>query len=768
MIVACEDRARAQRIPGLVIKRNGRQDSFDMHKIEHAVTRCLSNGVGLPEAVGKPIAHQVARAVCNILGQRNGHGETKAPAVEDIQDLVIQQLWALDHFEAAKQYTLYREERRKAREQRPIPPEVAQRVQEDQLHFASDLQYYQFMSKFSRWRESDKRRETWREAVFERVMPWLARQSLVRGKLSEQEYDELAKAMFDLEAHPAMRVLQMAGPALDRCNIGAFNCAFSPIGDLFALPEMLYILMQGTGHGFSCESSYVSELPRIKKQRTGVKETLVVPDDTEGWCDCYHRALQLWFDGYDCWFDVSGVRPKGAVLKTKGGRSSGSGPYLELMTFARNMILARQGRYLEDTDVHRLACFTGRIVQVGGVRRAAEISLSDLSSVGMRSLKSGAWWADNLFWENGKYLSMANNSAVYEEYPTVEVFMREMLALVESRAGERGIFNREGAISQRPARRKLARFGCNPCSEIILRPFELCNLSMCIARKDDTLETLKRKVRLATIFGVIQSTLTNFQYVREDWKINCEEERLLGVDITGQADCPLLRYGAPGRDQILADLLGVVRLTKKEFAQRFGINESTADTCVKPGGDSAVFFDCSSGISDRFADYQIRWVREPRSSPVARFLIDAGVPHAEAPEDKELLVFGFPREAPEGSTTRNAHTAVQQLEMWLETKKNWAEHSVAVTICVEPHEWPAVMAWCYQKEHWDHITGLSFLPRDNGTYTYPPNEELTHEAYDKFKAKFPHINWAKLPQYESEDMTTVTGTFACTNGACER
>jgi 5-methylcytosine-specific restriction endonuclease McrA len=1055
-----------------VKKRDGRVSGFDPDKVRQALLKCfaslLKDGVidETHEIFTTDATGRLTRAVVNTLHAEKNH----QPTVEDVQRLVIQQLWGAGYFEAAEHYQNYREERRRLRAQKPIPADVADRVAEDQKHFPTDLQYYQFMGKFSRWREADRRRETWQETCDERVLPWLHRQ--VEGRLEPQEKADLRSAMFNLEASPAMRVVQMAGPALDRCHIGVYNCAAMPLEDLKGFAELLYILMQGSGCGFSVESEYVNELPRVKKQKSRAKkDTIVVDDTTESWCDSYFEGLVRWFDGYDVDFNTDRVRKQNTRLKTKGGRAcltgdtvvykdrkkstgentltvaqlyekrvktprrlkhikircldeatgrfvrnrvvdvidngvadvyevttengyrikatsnhrfmnrdrvyqhldlfsegdliavngtrvdakrchecgrrtnrhglrceecfrkdptcvdcgaglsrlalrcpecrekagrcadcgvavsrhaercrpcadeaqirpdasgttararkacqsantgvcalcdrddletqvhhkdrnphnnqpenlmtlcepchrvlhatedtfgnpyahkylsfdrivsirrvgrervydlcmqapnhnfvangfvshnSGPGPLLELLAFARNMVMARQGRYLEDTDCHRLACMTGRIVQVGGVRRASCISLSDLMSVGMRHLKSGAWWADKTYWTDGKYLSMANNSAVYEERPPIDVFMDEWLALVKSKAGERGIFNREAAISSRPSRRKKARFICNPCAEILLRPYGLCNLSIAVARPDDTVESLRRKVRLAALFGVIQSTCTDFNYVRDDWRKNAEEERLLGVDITGHADCPLLQFGAPGRAELLRMLRADVAEQRVKYSQRFGIPQSAADTCIKPGGDSGVFFDCSSGISDRFADYQIRWVREGKDSPVSQFLIDSGVPYAPAPENPEALyVFGFPKKSPPGSHTRNRHTAIEQAEMWLETKKNWAEHSVSATLYVEDHEWLELGAWIYKQEHWEHLTGLSFLPKDNGTYTYAPNEELSADAYREFEARFPSLNWAKLQQYEHEDMTGAAQTLACVAGGCD-
>lgn len=752
-------------------KRDGQVVPFNPGKISEAVTKCfmslLKEGTLNQEhdCFKHGVRERIVRSVVNSLAAQ----KVTCPDVEQVQLLVIQQLWSEGLFEAAEHYQSYREQRRRARLAKPISQDVIDRVLEDQKHFPTDLQYYQFMGKFSRWRENDKRRETWHETVHERVMPWFQRLPLVAGKLSEQEWAELTSAMYNLEASPAMRVVQMAGPALDRCHVGVYNCAYQPIEDLFSFSELLYVLMQGTGAGFSVESDYISELPRLKKQKGKKPDTITVPDSTEGWCNSYFEGLQRWWDGHDVNYDVSQVRPVGTRLKTKGGRASGPGPFLELMAFTRNVVMARQGKYLEDTDAHRMACFTGRIVQVGGVRRAATISISDLLSLGMRGIKSGNWYNDTTYWTDGKYLTMANNSAAYEERPSIEVFMREWQALIESKAGERGIYNRQAVIKNRPDRRKKAKFGMNPCAEIVLRPYEFCNLSIVIARSYDTVESLVRKVRIATIFGLMQSTATDFRYIRGEWKKNCEEERLLGVDVTGHADCPLLRFGAPGRAELLRLLKSVVHKTKAEYAPRFGINLSPADTCVKPGGDSGVFFDCASGVSPRFADWTLRWVRESKDSPIAQFLIESGVPHAPAPEaPAELLVFGFPKPAPPGSTKRNDMTAVQQLQNWLEWKKNYAEHSVSCTIYVEDHEWLEAGAWVYRQENWDQLSGLAFLPKDNGTYTYAPNEEVTKEQYDRLTADFPKLNWAKLQHYEQEDNTGTAQTWACTGDKCER
>ena len=402
---------------------------------------------------------------------------------------------------------------------------------------------------------------------------------------------------------------------------------------------------------------------------------------------------------------------------------------------------------------------TGKIVQVGGVRRASEISLSDLDSTEMRGAKSGSWW------QNSIHRSMANNSAVYNIKPSAIDFMEEWLSLAKSGSGERGIFNRDGVLRSLPERRQARDFGTNPCAEIILRPYQFCNLSIVIARENDTVESLKRKVKVAAIFGTMQSCLTDFKYIRREWKDNCQEERLLGVDITGQMDCPLLRPGAEGREELLKKLKAIVGKTNAEYAERFGINRSTSDTCVKPSGNSSVMFGCSSGIHARFASHYIRRVRERADSPVAHMLVDAGVPWIQAPEDPSLICFEFPCAAPAGAVTKDDQTAIDQLDNWLCWKKNWAEHSVSATIYVEPEEWLSTGYWVYT--NFDAISGLSFLPRDNGTYTGTPYEEISEAEYNSRVETFPKIDWAKLSRYEKTDHTESSQTYACTSGACE-
>lgn len=737
----------------VIVKRDGREEPFDAGKIRRAVDKCFQNSLGLSPEESQLSARRITVRVINFLFCQ---GQTK-PSVEEVQRAVIHQLWADGQADAAEHYTLYREEHRKLREQHPASAEDMARVSEDARHFPTPIQYYQFVSKFARWNRQAGRRETWREAC-NRVMSWF--RSLPKVQLRDDEWQELDASLYGMETSCAMRVIQMAGPALDRCNVGAYNCAYLPLDRLRSFAELLYVLMAGTGCGFSVEEQYVSQLPRVKHQKVPqVKHTRPVKDSTEGWCDAFLFGLERWFDGEDVWFDVSQVRKRGAILETKGGRASGPESLLLLLSFARRLIKSRQGKVLSDLDCHDLACMTGKIVQVGGVRRAATISFSDLQSQAMRDCKSGNWYTLAV------HRTMANNSAVYEGRPDIDTFLAEFSALVKSRAGERGIFNLKATLDQMPLRRQ-KRFDIrgNPCGEIQLRPFQFCNLSIVVARPWDTRETLRKKVRLAACWGCLQKTATQFQYLNPLWKQNSEEEALLGVDITGHADCPLLRPGVPGRDELLRELAGIVSEVDLELSGRFGVNPSAANTCVKPSGDSAVFFNCASGCSPWFADHIMRWVREPQTSPVARFLRDEGVPCAVAPEDPSLMVFGFPRQAPAGALTRHQMTALDQLDNWLEWKQCWAEHSVSCTVYVDEAEWPDVMAWCWK--HFDLISGLSFLPRDNGVYAYAPNEELTREQYQGWLETFPEIHWEKLRRYEQEDSTESSTTYACTAGGC--
>lgn len=1069
------------------MKRDGTTVPFNPDKIRGAVRRCFDSVGQLPEieAAGgvDHLTVEIARKVVNLVAAR----KSPTVSVEDVQRLVIQQLWGEGLFEAAEHYQNYRESRRQAREKEAAAAAEAARdseryrlVADDARHFPSALQYFQFIDKYARWRDDVRRRETWRECC-DRVIGFFRKQPQLAA-VTPAEWSRLDDGLYNHRASPAMRVVQMAGPALDRCNTGVFNCCYTACDDLLVFSEVLYLLMQGCGVGFSVEADYVDQLPRIRKQRGNPPKKHIIPDSTEGWCNAYRAGVAAWAAGEDVEFDYSRIRPHGSRLKTKGGRASGPEPLRNLLTFVRAVFLKRQGRRLTTRDCHDILCMTGKIVQMGGVRRASEISLSDLDDVEMRDAKSGRWR------DTAPWLDMANNSAVYDEKPDAVTFMEEWLALAKSGSGERGIFNRGGLRRQIPARRKFARFGVNPCGEVLLRscqmcvsgstplltrdglvrigeaigreievwngktwsrvtPFQTgrdqqlmrvtfsdgsyldctpdhrfsvstaddrhnnrplrtvqardlkprmatetfriqhtggttyadaytlgvlfgdghrerdhacaylfgakqdlpvsgvrgdsflkegynepcvkvdcgpqhlelleklraddehawrsvftwdrasilalvagvadtdgsntssgtvrvyvsgrtradwiqllltkcgirssvnlmqqagaetnfgrrqvdmwyvqitecvelpchrldvsggheavtkgkfqtvrtveylpgrhdsfcftephehkgvfnntltyqCNLSIVVARYDDTPETLEEKVTLAAVFGTLQSTLTNFTYVRPVWKENCDEERLLGVDITGQMDCPLLRPGAPGRGALLDHLRQVVLRVNAELAARLGIPASAAATVVKPSGNSAEFFGCSSGLHARWSTHRVRRVRVARYGPVARFLAAEGVPHAVDPMNDTLLVFDFlPDPAPAGTPTRNDLTAVQQFKNWLDWKVHWTEHNPSCTIYVGPDEWMAIGHEVYA--NFDQIGGLSFLPRDSGTYQLAPNEELSEEEYTRRRKAFPDIRWERLGDFETEDETTSAQELACVGGACE-
>ncbi len=623
--------------------------------------------------------------------------------------------------------------------------------------FKTQLQEFVYMNTYSRWIPSLKRRETWPETVM-RTITFLEANCKVKFELSE--WDEMADAMLNLEALPSMRCVQMGGPALERDNTGVYNCAYLAIDSVDSFAELLYILMQGTGCSFSVEDRYVSKIPKVRKQRsTNGKLQHIIGDSTEHWCDALKLGINTWLTGGDVVFDYTLIRPAGSVLRTKGGRSAGPQPLKDLLEFTKRTILARQGKKLTTLDCHDIACYVGYIVQVGGVRRSAELSLSDLDDTDIAGCKNGE------FWNKHPQRSMSNNSAVFEEKPTSTEFMEEWLNLAKSGTGERGIFNRKCTI---PERRKPAEFGINPCAEILLRNKQFCNLSICVARPDDTENDLIRKVRIATMFGTAQATLTHFPYLSRKWAENCQEEMLLGVDVTGQRDCKALQEHPQGT-YILENLKRIVIETNKILSERFGLNQSVATTCIKPSGNSSQLLDCSSGLHVRYAPYYIRRVRVGAYTPVARLLKDSGVPFfpetGQSEDTATVLVFEFPVKAPESAVCRNDVTAKDQFEYWLMNKTYYTEHSASCTIYVEDHEWLSLGALVY--DNWDKLSGLSFLPKSDHIYLLAPYQDLTESEYRDRISKFPVIDWSKLCDYEASDETTTSLDFACVSGSCE-
>lgn len=744
----------------VIVKRDQTTEPFSSAKIQAAVLKCFASCAEPPAAVN---AGKIAAAVEKVTKKK-----TQA-TVEEIQDLVEVQLMNLELHEALRHYILYRDERRKLRID--IDPVDAAFVRDQKQYFPTELQAFQFADKYARFNVAKGRRETWPEAV-DRVITFFQNSLGAQAAFEIGDsffWSDIRNGMLNMEAMPSMRVLQMAGPALDRCHVGVYNCAYVALDSLQKFPELLYVLMQGTGVGFSVEGDYVSDLPKIKRQVPGPKATWIVGDNTEGWCDALKKGLETWFNGGDIEFDYSRIRAAGTPLKTKGGRASGPAPLRELLTFIRNKVLANQGRRLSPIDVHDIACYCGRIVEVGGVRRAAQISLSDLDDVEMQRAKFGN------FYSAEPQRANANNSAVYDEKPSAVQFMGEFLSLAESGSGERGIFNRGGALQQIPKRRRKATFGVNPCGEILLRDREFCNLSIAIARPDDTEEDLVRKVRLATIIGTLQSTLTNFAYISPEWKKNCEEERLLGVDINGQMDCHILRppstYGDQSmvhhytRMQLLEKLKRTAVDTNELWAKRLGIKPSVAVTCVKPSGNSSVLFNVSPGLHARHAPYYIRRVTVSANGPMAHLLTAESVPHQVSYSNNANLLFEFPVKAPEGAIVKGALSALEQLWNWRDWKQYYTEHNPSVTITVKPDEWLAVGNWVY--ENWAIVGGLSLLPASDSVYAQAPYEEITAAEYEKRAAAFPAIDYAKLAYYEHDDQTTVAQDFACVGDHCE-
>jgi len=579
------------------------------------------------------------------------------------------------------------------------------------------------------------------------------------NKLPAEKYEWLRKMVLDMKATPSMRMIAMAGEAAKRNNIAIYNCSYMPVDSVDAFVEALIISMNGCGVGFSVESKYVENLPRVKRQMNAIPMTYVVPDTTEGWSEAVRLGLSLWFDGGDIKFDFSKVRPAGAILKVKGGRASGPEPLRKMLEFARARILARQGSFLRPIDAHDIMCEVGNAAVSGGMRRTAMISLFDWDDAEMRQCKSGDFERENSQRWN------ANNSVVWPERGLTQLeIVQQMMEMVAGGRGEPGIFNRQGAVAMRPARRKPAEFGSNPCGEINLRPYGFCNLTIAIARKEDTYETLEEKVKAAAWMGTIQSMATHFPGLRPIWKQNCEEERLLGVDINGQMDSPIAQDPA-----VQSRLRQVAVETNRQVAEMLEINQAAAVTCVKPSGNSSQLFDCASGIHPRYAPYYIRNVRVGGHTPVYKVLRDAGIPmdpeNGQTKETASTWVAHFPVKAPEGAITRKSRSAIAQCEYWLQSKTFWTEHNPSVTITYHPDEVIDIVKWVW--EHRDLVGGMSFLPATDANYAQMPYQEITKEEYEKVIAKFPNVDFSKLYRYEEEDYTKASQELACMSGACD-
>ena len=740
-----------------VRKRDGRMVAFDQARVtsalEHAMQACHEGALKIDP-------QRISDAVMEALAQRFPSGHI--PQVEEIQDQVEESLILLDFPKTAKAYILYRHERAKIRDKvKDVPEHVKKLAAESKQYFRNPLAEFVYYRTYSRWIEDESRRETWIETV-DRYLSFMREK--LGEKLTETEYAELRAAILSQQIMPSMRLMWSAGKAARNNNVAAYNCSFIAPTRLDDFAEIMFLLMCGVGVGFSVESQNVQLLPIIQRQSGHMMPAHVVVDSKEGWGDALKMGLTAWYEGRDVRFDFSQVRLAGARLFTMGGRSSGPGPLRSLLDFARVKILANQGKRLANLDVHDIICKIGEVVEMGGVRRSALISLSDFDDDDLRNAKSGH------FYINHPQRSMANNSAVYETRPRAVDFLDEWLALAKSGSGERGLFNRGGLPDQLPARRwdKFApywpRCGTNPCGEIILRSKQFCNLTEVVARAEDTLECLTQKMRLATILGTYQSSLTDFPYLSPEWRDNCEEERLLGVSITGQWDCALVREA-----EVLRTLRDQAISVNREYAARFGVNASTAITCVKPSGTVSQLVDSASGMHPRYANFYIRRIRISATDPLFAMLKEQKFPYQ--PEVGQLeatatsFVFEFPVAAPKGSITRTDLNAIEQLEFWKRVKLNFTEHNPSVTITVATDEWIAAAHWLY--DNWPLLGGLSFLPQSDSVYELAPYEEISETEYERRMADLPHIDFSSIVVYEKEDNTKGAKEFACVAGQCE-
>lgn len=738
-------------------KRDGSIVDFSFEKIVNAINAAMkeTREGDIKQAV------MVANRVSDELMAIAKKYKTFIPTVEVIQDEVERQLMLSDFTASAKAYILYREEHAKQREhQIIIPAEVSKKIAESSKYFISSYQEFIFYQFYARWSDKFGRRETWEEAI-DRFMDYM---KLKLGKkLTVAEYSEVREAILNQEICPSMRLLWSAGDACEASNVCAYNCAYIAPEKWEDLAEIMYVSMCGAGCGFAVEPENVEKFPQIIKQNGKKLPEIYVEDSKEGWADAFVLACRAWASGHDVDINYSLVRPTGSRLNTMGGRSSGPGPLQDLMSFTRSKILSRQGRRLAPIDLHDIICQIGLIVVAGGVRRSALISLSSLDDTVMRDSKKGA------FWQTEGQRSMANNSAVYESKPTAAEFLDEWNALVTSGSGERGIFNRGGLEAQIPKRRweKLrdkTQVGVNPCGEIYLQSKQFCNLTSIVVRPKDTVQSMNRKMRLATIVGTYQATLTNFGYLSKEWKQNCEDEQLLGVSITGYYDNDVVR-----NDENLENLRNVALTTNKEYAKRFGVKESTAITCVKPHGNSGQLLGVGSGMHPWFSKYYIRRVRISANDPLLKLAQEQGVPVLPevgyATSTASTMVMEFPVKAPDSAIVAKDVTALEMLHEWKRLKKHFTEHNPSVTIYASDDEWINVANFVY--ENWDIVGGLSFLPRNDHVYQLAPYQEITKEEYEKRFNALGKIDFSHLMYYEQHDQTNGAKEVACSAGVCE-
>lgn len=742
-----------------ITKRDGSVVPFDPSKIARAVEKAMRAAGEL----GNGVPERIAEAVSKKVHAQKESGSLSTPTVEGVQDLVEAELMLQKFLATAKAYILYREERTRLRYKGvEVPQKVKKLAAESKKYFRNQLGEFIYYRTYSKWIEEENRRETWIETV-DRYMDFMKEN--LGGKLKDAEYAQVREAILKQEAMPSMRLLQFAGKAARVNNVCAYNCSYIAPETFRDFSEIMYISMSGTGAGWSVESENIQKLPQIKRQTGKKLPTFVVPDSKEGWCDALTLGMETWANGLDIDFDLSQLRPAGARLKTMGGKSSGPEPLRELLTFTRRKMLARQGRRLENIDAHDIICEIGNIVVAGGVRRSAMISLSDLEDNAIRDAKKGQ------FWNTDPQRMLANNSAVYETKPTNTEFMDEWLALMKSGSGERGIYNRGGLMLTLPKRRlaqftpeTMPRWGGNPCGEIILQSKQFCNLSEIVARAEDTEATLLRKLKVATILGTYQASLTNFPYLSKEWHDNCAQEALLGVSITGQWDCPAVRKPA-----VMQKLRDEAVKINKVYAKRFGINQSTCVTCVKPSGNLSQTVDSSSGIHPRHSAFYIRRVRIASTDSLFKMLRDQGVPfHPEVGQTMATattFVLDFPVKAPDRSIFKNDQSAIDQLEYWKMVKENFTEHNPSTTISIGDDEWIAVANWIYK--NWDIVGGLAFLPRESHVYKLAPYEAVDEKTYNELNKRFGNIDFSKIVTYEITNEIDQKAELACVSGVCD-
>ncbi len=751
-----------------VRNREGEVIPFNINRIADAVYKAFIATKEGEKREAKDVAEKVFHKLLHLKAKNI---EKKfIPTVEMIQDIVESELMDLGYHSTAKSYILYRSKRAELRrEVGTIPPENKKIFDESSSYFVSSYEEFIFYRTYSKWQDDLGRRETWIETI-DRFMAYMKKN--LGNKLSPKDFSEVKEAILKQEICPSMRLLWSAGEACEKSNVWAYNCSYVAPSSWQDLGEIMFILMSGAGLGFSVESETVQKFPQIRRQTGKKLATHVVEDSKEGWADAFILACKTWTDGYDIDFDYSKIRPSGARLKTAGGRASGPQPLIDLINFAKKKILGRQAKRLTNLDLHDIICQIGLIVVAGGVRRSALISLSDIDDESMRKSKQGQFWIDN------GQRSMANNSAVYSQKPSASEFLNEWIELIKSGTGERGIFNRGGLMTQLPKRRidnwKEAGIiddqnvivglpGSNPCGEITLRSKQFCNLTSIVVRPKDTLEDLKRKVRLSTILGTYQATLTHFGYLSKEWKENCEDEALLGVSITGYYDNKTIR-----NDKVLSELREEAIKINKEYAKKFGINSSTCITTIKPHGNSGQLLYVGSGMHPWYAKYYIRRVRISTNDPLYQLIKDQGVPFkAEvgySTANSTVAVVEFPIKAPEGAVTRDQVSAIDLLNEWKRLKINYIEHNPSVTIYVGNDEWIKVANFIY--ENWDIVGGLSFLPRSEHVYQLAPYEEISKEEYEKRMNEIKHIDFSKLIYYEQEDNTVGAKEYACVSGVC--